>query len=82
MFKPTISQLETISELTIARAPLESMARAVGVPVDELVEWRRRCVAAAATEAAKWTPPPLPEPPPRKEPTMAERVFEREPDAG
>jgi hypothetical protein len=61
MYKPTISQLETISELTHARAPIAAIAAAVGVPVDHLVAWRQRCRNAAAAEAAKWQQPePLP----------------------
>jgi hypothetical protein len=83
-FKPTISRLETISELTIARAPLESMARAVGVPVEDLVAWRQRCMNAAANEAALWDRPmPLREPPERRVPMTAARLFEvPEPEQG
>jgi hypothetical protein len=61
MFKPTRRDLETIAELTHARAPISAIAAAVGVPVDHLVAWRRRCANAAAADAARWQrPEPVP----------------------
>jgi hypothetical protein len=59
-FHPTISQLDTISELTVARMPMERIAAGVGVSVGELRDWRTRCINAAASKAAKWAPPPRP----------------------
>ena len=39
MWQPTKAQMETIVDMSVARMPIEAIARAVGVPADDFVAW-------------------------------------------
>jgi hypothetical protein len=63
LWRPTISQLETIAELSVAKAPLEKIARAVKLSPRAFRAWQAKLKTAAAAEAAKPTPVAVEEPP-------------------
>jgi hypothetical protein len=48
--------MEIIAQLSIARAPVETIARAVGLSPRAFRAWQARLKTAAATEAAKAAP--------------------------
>jgi hypothetical protein len=56
LWHPTILQLETIAELSHAKAPLETIARAVGLSPRAFRAWQARLKTAAAVEASKPAP--------------------------
>jgi hypothetical protein len=57
LWRPSISQLETIAQLSIARAPMELIARAVGKSPRAFRACRQaRLKTAAAVEASKPVP--------------------------
>jgi hypothetical protein len=65
MFKPTISQLCAISELSNARASIATIARELHITAEDFIAWRQQCMLAAADEAARLQSP---EPLARREP--------------
>jgi hypothetical protein len=71
-WKPTITQLCTIAELSHARAPVEAIAKAVRLSPRAFRAWQARLKTAAAAEAAK-PAPGAPEEPPKASLTPAER---------
>jgi hypothetical protein len=74
LWRPTIGQMEIIAQLSIARAPVETIARDVGLSPRAFRAWRQRCMNAAASEAAK--PAPLPPIEPiRVEKSRADRAI-------
>ena len=78
-FRPTISQLETIAELSHARAPVADIAREPHITAHDFIEWRQAMMAAASDEAARLRrqePVPLREPPERPAQMTAARLFE------
>jgi hypothetical protein len=75
-FKPTVEQLCTIADMTVARMTPDLMANRIGVSADDFGAWRLRMVAAAHAEEASYRPPRLPMPPERGARMTAEGVFE------
>jgi hypothetical protein len=80
-WKPTLAQLETIADMSHARAPVAAMAAAVGLSPEAFIAWRRRSLAAVRAEEARHAKPePIPPKPvvaavsPR---VVADRAFER-----
>jgi hypothetical protein len=59
MFKPTNQQIETIAELSHARAPITTIARELHIMAHDFIEWRKAMMAAtaAAEESARWQRP-------------------------
>ena len=49
-FKPTLTQLETIAELTCARAAPDRIAAALAIPVEVYTTWVSRLAAARLAE--------------------------------
>jgi hypothetical protein len=75
-WKPTLAQLETIADMSHARAPVAAMASAVVLSPEAFIAWRRRSLAAVRAEEARHAKP---EPvvaavSPR---VVADRAFER-----
>jgi hypothetical protein len=63
-WKPTVAQLCLIAELKHARAPVETIARALHIEAETFIAWRRDMMAAASDEASRLQ---MPEPLPRRE---------------
>jgi hypothetical protein len=73
LWRPTISQLETIAELSVAKAPLEKIARAVKLSPRAFRAWQARLQTAADGEAAK--PVVALEEPPKPDRAKLDEVF-------
>jgi hypothetical protein len=82
-WKPTLAQLETIADMSHARAPVAAMASAVGLSPEAFIAWRRRLLVAVRVEEAAEAPPyAMPDKPAVSEAPaipriVADRVFER-----
>jgi hypothetical protein len=57
-FKPTVDQLCTIADMTVARMTPDVIANRIGVPFDDYRAWRQRLLAATFSDDAI-IPPPL-----------------------
>jgi hypothetical protein len=84
-WKPTLAQLETIADMSHARAPVAAMARAVGLSPEAFIDWRQRCMMALSTAFEEAIANPEPKPvvaAPVSPRIVAERAFERPDEEG
>jgi hypothetical protein len=68
LWRPSVEQLCTIAELSNARAPLETIAKAVKLSPRGFRAWQDRLKTAAAAEASNPAPLAPEEPKPDKSP--------------
>ena len=63
-FKPTVDQLCTIADMTVARMTSDFIANRIGVPFGDYRGWRQRMMAGALADDAviAAVPPPTAKP--------------------
>jgi hypothetical protein len=59
-FKPTVDQLCTIADMTVARMTPDFIANRIGVPFDDYRAWRQRLLAATHADDANIAARPVP----------------------